>query len=102
MHPLRKLLTFLVALVVLVIGGGAFVYRSLPPTETPPPIIPASLISTLSSSLELLPTPRESHHPSNANAPSKAFASSKPASLLTSSSPALLPTTSLSRRTPWP
>ena len=34
MHPLRKLLIFLVALVVLVIGGAAFVYRSIPTTNT--------------------------------------------------------------------
>jgi uncharacterized SAM-binding protein YcdF (DUF218 family) len=34
MHPLRKLLTFLVALVVLMIGGAAFVYRSIPTTNT--------------------------------------------------------------------
>jgi len=30
MHPLRKLLTFLVALVVLMIVDAAFVYRSIP------------------------------------------------------------------------
>jgi uncharacterized SAM-binding protein YcdF (DUF218 family) len=34
MHPLRKLLTFLVALVVLVIAGAALVYRSIPSANT--------------------------------------------------------------------
>jgi uncharacterized SAM-binding protein YcdF (DUF218 family) len=34
MHLLRKLLTLLVALMVLIIGGTAFVYRSIPTTNT--------------------------------------------------------------------
>jgi uncharacterized SAM-binding protein YcdF (DUF218 family) len=34
MHRLRKLLIFLVALVILVIGGAAFVYRGIPSTNT--------------------------------------------------------------------
>jgi uncharacterized SAM-binding protein YcdF (DUF218 family) len=34
MHLLRKLLTFLVALIVLIIGGTAFLYRSIPTTNT--------------------------------------------------------------------
>jgi uncharacterized SAM-binding protein YcdF (DUF218 family) len=34
MHPLRKLLTFLVALVALTICGAAFVYRSIPTTNS--------------------------------------------------------------------
>jgi uncharacterized SAM-binding protein YcdF (DUF218 family) len=34
MPLLRKILTFLVALVVLLIGGAAFVYRSIPTTNT--------------------------------------------------------------------
>ena len=34
MPPLRKLLTFLVALVVLMIGGAVFVYRSIPTTNS--------------------------------------------------------------------
>jgi uncharacterized SAM-binding protein YcdF (DUF218 family) len=34
MHPLRKLLIVLVAFVVLTIGGGFFVYRSIPTTNT--------------------------------------------------------------------
>src|SRR5258708_7011748 len=34
MHPLRKLLIFLVALVVLMIVDAAFVYRSIPTTNT--------------------------------------------------------------------
>ena len=34
MHPLRRLLTFLVALVVLVIAGATLVYRSIPSANT--------------------------------------------------------------------
>jgi uncharacterized SAM-binding protein YcdF (DUF218 family) len=34
MHPLRKLLAFLPALIVLMIVGAAFVYRSIPTTNT--------------------------------------------------------------------
>jgi uncharacterized SAM-binding protein YcdF (DUF218 family) len=35
MHPLRKLLIFLLALVVLLIGAAAFSYRSIPAENTP-------------------------------------------------------------------
>jgi uncharacterized SAM-binding protein YcdF (DUF218 family) len=34
MNPLRKLLIFLVALVILVIGGAAFIYRTIPTANT--------------------------------------------------------------------
>ncbi|MCU1253170.1 MAG: hypothetical protein JWQ49_6199, partial [Edaphobacter sp.] len=34
MHPLRKLLIFFAALLVLVIAGVAIVYRSIPATNT--------------------------------------------------------------------
>jgi uncharacterized SAM-binding protein YcdF (DUF218 family) len=59
MRPQRKLLTILVALIVLTIGGAAFVYRSIPTSNTNLTHFDAIIVLGTPANLDGTPSPEQ-------------------------------------------
>jgi hypothetical protein len=96
MHSLKKPMTLLLAVLVITIAATLIDYQTIPTHNTNLTHFDAIIVLGAPANLDGTP------HPSSANAPSKASASTKPALLPASSSPAAPLTTSSSKPTSWP